>query len=374
MIRNPIKILCKLHKSSMRFPKAFFLLLLPNLMLLLMSQHLAAQEPFKLFLVGDAGDHEEAGGTLVHLEDELNTNPNSAIVFLGDNCYRDIFGGLIHFGYKGFDSTKNTIDKIQSQLDILDRYQGHAFFVPGNHDWWNRTTYKKGKPKLAMEESFIQKNLAQNTHIANPGKNFLPQHGDYGPVYVELNHHTIRLIFIDTYRIIQTGIKKGYAGGEEKLFYSRLDSLLGDGYRLHQRIMVLAHHPVYATGPFIKSLKHPYLFTRIKASYFYFPSYYSMSVNINNILRKYPGVCYASGHVHALQYFFTKDSLRYIVSGAGSKEKLLSVKESNKYDDPSKNEEYLLWNSGGFFELDFFENRTDIYLHYNEGALKCKID
>ncbi len=41
---------------------------------------------------------------------------------------------------------------------------------------------------------------------------------------------------------------------------------------------------------------------------------------------KYPGIYYASGHAHTLQYFYTKDSIHYIISGAGSKEKMLRKK------------------------------------------------
>src|SRR3978361_2353884 len=101
------------------------------------------QNSFKIFLVGDAGDHEESGETLINLRKELLYNPNSAVVFLGDNSYKSILWGLIPFGYKGFDSTRNTIEKINSQLALLDQYQGSAFFTPGNHDWWNRLTYER---------------------------------------------------------------------------------------------------------------------------------------------------------------------------------------------------------------------------------------
>src|SRR5664279_4596196 len=122
--------------------------------LLLSVQWGFTQNSFKIFFVGDAGDHEESGETLVNLRKELLRNPNSAVVFLGDNCYKNILWGIIPFGYKGFDSTQNTIGKINSQLALLDHYQGSAFFTPGNHDWWNRMTYERGLPKLKMEESF----------------------------------------------------------------------------------------------------------------------------------------------------------------------------------------------------------------------------
>jgi hypothetical protein len=341
--------------------------------LLLTSQPAMTQETFKIFLVGDAGDHTESGETLRNLKAELTSNPNSAVIFLGDNSYKDILGGLIPFGYKGFDSSTNTMDKIRSQLSILDDYHGSAFFTPGNHDWWNRTTYKKGRPKLAMEESFIEKNLQSNAHIANPTNVFLPHHGGYGPEFVELDKGRIRVIFIDTYRIIQTGIKKGEKPAEELTFYNRLDSLIRAAYALKQQVMVVAHHPVHSLGPYNEPLKHPYFLRRIKASNATFPSYQAMTDAINAILKRYPGIYYASGHVHALQYFLTQDSLHFIISGSGSKEKMLTVKEIRKYDAEKGPHDYLLWNSGGFFEIDFGKPTIKTFLYYDEASKKCII-
>lgn len=342
--------------------------------MLLFNLHTAfAQNCFKIFLVGDAGDQEESGETLINLRKELLNNPNSAVVFMGDNSYKNILWGIIPFGYKGFDSSRNTIEKINSQLALLDHYQGSAFFIPGNHDWWNRLSYEKGRPKLAMEESYISKNLAKNTSIANPGNVFLPKNGSYGPEYVELNHRTIRLIFIDTYRIIMTGIKKNKIPQEELLFYNRLDSVIRAGYELGQKIVIVAHHPVYSVGLLNKPLSRPYLFRRIKASYAQFPSYKTMVSKIDTILSRYPGIYYASGHLHALQYFITKDHVHYIISGAGSKENKLSEKEIIRYDKGPLPDDYLIWNSGGFFELEFSPGSTNTFLFYNNASIKCSL-
>jgi hypothetical protein len=332
-----------------------------------------AQNPFKIYLVGDAGDHEESGETLINLRKELLTNPNSAVVFLGDNSYKNILWGTIPFGYKGFDSSKNTIEKINSQLALLNQYKGSAFFTPGNHDWWNRLTFERGRPKLAMEESFISKNLAGNSGIANPDNVFLPKNGGYGPEYVELNHQTVRLVFIDTYRIIMTGIKKKKIPPEEISFYDRLDSIIKAGYVLHQKIVVVAHHPVYSLGPLNKTLHHPYLFRRIKASYIQFPSYKTMASKINKILIRYPDIYYVSGHLHALQYFYTNDRVHYIISGAGSKENKISEKEMIRYGRGDSPEDFLLWNTGGFFELEFNQGTSNTILYYDNAVQNCML-
>ena len=347
-------------------PTSLFLCVIGCMFLSIKS--LQAQNSFKIFLIGDAGDHVEAGETLTNIQKELMANPNSAVIFLGDNSYKNILGKIIPVGFKGFDSSRNTIEKVRSQLTMLDNYNGYAYFIPGNHDWWNRTSYEKGKQKLAMEESFIEENLKQNTHLANHDNFFLPHHGNYGPEYVELSHQTIRIIFIDTYRIIQTGIKKSKIPEEEKTFYARLDSTINSGFMLNQRVIVVAHHPVLTAGPYNKPLKHPYLFARIKASSPDFPSYREMAIKINDVLRKYPGIYYASGHAHTLQYFYTKDSVHYIISGAGSKEKIMSEKDIIKYNSSLAPNEFLLWNSGGFFEIDFMGATTNTVLHYDNGS------
>jgi hypothetical protein len=372
--RSLLKINATCNKRGMNLFKPWCLILNMFCTACISIYSSQAQTGFKIYLIGDAGDHVESGGTLTSLQKELVNNPNSAVIFLGDNSYKDILWGLIPFGFKGFDSTRNTIEKIKSQLSILDNYHGSVFFIPGNHDWWNRTTYKSGKQKLAMEESFITQNLKQNIHIANPDKTFLPENGDYGPEYVELNNRSIRIIFIDTYRIVQTGIKKSKIPDQEKSFYERLEAVIHEGYLLKEKIMVVAHHPVYAAGPFNRPLHHPYLFGRIKASNSSFPSYRVMAARINAILSHYPGIYYASGHVHALQYFHLKDSVHYIISGAGSKEKILAVKDINKYNAALSPEDYLEWNSGGFFELEFNADTTHTTLYYNNGSQKCLLN
>ena len=333
-------------------------------------QTLNAQDSFKIFLVGDAGDHKEAGLTLKNVQKELINNPNSAVIFLGDNSYKNILWDLLPYGYKGFDSTQNTIEKVRSQLNIFDSYKGFVYFIPGNHDWWNRKTYERGKDKLAMEEHFIERSLRNNTDIANPDQVFKPTNGNYGPEYVELNNRTIRIVFIDTYRIIQTGIKKSKIPEEEKAFYYRLDSVIKNGYLLKEKVLVVAHHPVHVAGPYNNTVKNPYLFARIKASSPDFPSYKDMISRINEILIHYPGLYYASGHAHTLQYFNTKDSIHYIISGAGSKERMLSEKDIKKYNENLSPNEYLLWNSGGFFEINFEGENAITTMYYDEGSKK----
>jgi hypothetical protein len=92
-----------------------------------------------------------------------------------------------------------------------------------------------------------------------------------------------------------------------------------------------------------------------------------MILQITKILSHYPGIYYVAGHLHALQYFYTRDSIHYIISGAGSKEIELSQKEVTKYEARSPNE-FLLWNTGGFFAIDFNGKSDQTILYYDNGT------
>ena len=257
---------------------------------------------------------------------------------------------------------------MHSQLDILTGYKGSIYFVPGNHDWWNITRFVKGQQKVKMEESFIEANLSKNPSIANPQETFLPNNGSPGPASVELDNKKVRIVFIDTYWLILLGFKNNPAQNFilANKFYHNLDSVLALATTQHQCIVVVAHHPVSQLGTVMsKPLKHPYLFARIKQSFQTFPSYDTMANKVNAILNKYPGIYYASGHVHALQYFTLKNT-HYIISGAGSK--TIHVKTTTKDSTRYNGGLCELWNDKGFFEMDFYKDYTPgVKIYHDNG-------
>jgi hypothetical protein len=246
--------------------------------------------------------------------------------------------------------------------------------VPGNHDWWNRKSFARGSPKLRLEESFIEANLGKNRNISNPGNVFFPKHGGPGPDDVELNQHSIRLILIDSYRLILPGFKKDLPDTtlSEERFYHDLDSLLHDATLKNQKILVVAHHPVHVRGPHAKPLKNYHLFSRIKASNSGFPSYKKMSLKVREILRKYPGTYYASGHVHGLYYALSEDYIHYIISGAGSKIHHVSQKDLENQKSPG-GYEFPMWNSKGYFEIDYIQGKENVFLYFDNGSQKCEV-
>lgn len=340
---------------------------------LLFSVHLLGQQPrFKLFLVGDAGEDELTGETLDSLKSKLHNNPNSAVVFLGDNSYKNIFFGLIP-SFKGFDSSRVAQRKMLSQLDILNGYKGSAYFVPGNHDWWNLTNFNRGKSKLKMEEGFIEANLKENSTIANPDATFFPKDGGPGPAVQLIDGGKVKLVFIDTDWLILLGFKSTPEANHDYalVFYHRLDSILTASEKEKQTTIIVAHHPVYSTGVVLaKPLKHPYLFKRIKQSFEQFPSYKAMADSIRSILEKHPGVYYACGHIHALQYHLY-NKVHYLISGAGSKTN--HVKGKNANTPPCNSNDCVLWNEQGFFEIDFYPGRQQVIMYHDYGRKNEKL-
>lgn len=328
-----------------------------------------AQQPgFKLFLVGDAGEDELTGETLDSLKSKLHNNPNSGVVFLGDNSYKDF---LFIPTFKGFDSGRVTRKKMMSQLSILDGYRGSAYFVPGNHDWWNKTNFAVGKRKLKLEESFIEANLSKSNTLSNPASTFLPRDGSPGPATQELDSGKVKIVFIDTDWLILLGFKSTPKENfdYEPIFYHKLDSTIASAVAKKQVVIVVAHHPVYATGKILANpVKHPYLFSRVKQSFLAFPSYKTMSGKITAILEKYPGVYYACGHIHALQYHM-HNNVHYIISGAGSK----TNKVKDKNESPCNATDCVLWNEKGFFEIDFYSQRQDVMMYHDDGKKSYKL-
>lgn len=323
------------------------------------------EEPtFRLYLIGDAGENSSTASTLLHLGSKLIQNPNSAVVFLGDNCYRKAMYGLLPFTVKGFDGSKITKAKVMSQLNILRGYQGSAYFIPGNHDWWNYTDIKEGKQALLMEETFIEKVLNGFSDLKNKENTFIPSHGSPGPVFREFNHDKTRIIFIDSYRLI---LEEGEKKRDTLLlntFYRNLKKQLIEGSSKKQKIIVVAHHPIHAKGVHSMPLSAMQTFIRRFAdTNTNYPPYNRMATKLDSLLKEqhHPDIYYVAGHEHSLEYFFN-DSLHYLVSGAGSKV------DQVKYDKKVEENEYFIWNEEGFFEIEFYGRFERVLMHHHKNS------
>ncbi len=319
---------------------------------------------FKLYLIGDAGEGDTTGATLYDLHNKLMKNDSSAVIFLGDNCYEKTFlSAVFRLEEGGFDGSATARRRVMAQLNILRGYKGSAYFVPGNHDWWNLIALKKGKRLLKKEQTFIEDTLNKFTSIKNHNTGtFLPKDGSPGPVSLDFNRGRTRVIYIDTYRlIIEEGQKNKRAKAILDTFYNNLSAQLKDATSKHEKIIVVAHHPIHSKGNHSGALVFAERFIRrFGDNNTNYPPYHKMAVHLDSLLKKqnHPDIYYVSGHEHSLEYF-SNDSLHYIVSGAGSR--LDPVKQESCEDAT----ECLQWNEEGFFEIDFYGHRESVIMYHH---------
>jgi len=319
---------------------------------------------FKLFLIGDAGEGDTTGATLYDLKKKLLENPQSAVVFLGDNCYVRSLWGLAKLEIGGFDGGKVARRRVMAQLNVLRGYEGSAFFVPGNHDWWNHTNLKRGKKRLLQEAKFIQDTLSHFTSLKKYKKEtFLPQDGLPGPVSRDFNDGKTRIIFIDSYRLIIEESRKRH---KDTLllnnFYRDLKKQLTDASSKREKIIVVAHHPIHAKGKHsLPMVFWEKLMRRFADSNTNYPPYNKVATQLDSLLKEHhhPDIYYVAGHEHSLEYFFN-DSLHYLVSGAGSRIDHVTYKETDN------EKEYFIWNEEGFFEIDFYGRYETVLMYHRK--------
>ena len=315
---------------------------------------------YSVYLIGDAGEDTIPGKALMLLQHELNDNPQSTTLFLGDNVYPS---GLIA-------GDKVSALHLESQLNVLNAYQGNVFFIPGNHDW--NAQKRDGVKTLKNQEIYVEDYLKNKTTVANRiTGTFLPKNGLPGPETMLLQDH-LRLIIIDSQWFLHA-FKKNTTGTKkqtEELFYLRFDSILNFSKINREQVIVAAHHPLYSNGQHAKT-KQPFRFlvnyspfqlfgllgiNRLYSQDMAQPRYRKMRKKMLTILNTYENITFVSGHEHNLQCFKEKGN-RYIVSGSGSKRsKLLKKKKFNSiFQDDKKT---------GFIKISYSTDRyisTTIY-------------
>src|SRR5437588_106243 len=74
----------------------------------------------------------------------------------------------------------------------------------------------------------------------------LPRNGSPGPVSLDFNDGKTRIIFVDSYRlIIEEGRKRHQDTVLLNAFYKDLKDQLTDASDKHEKIIVVAHHPIH---------------------------------------------------------------------------------------------------------------------------------
>ena len=292
-------------------------------------------KPFEIYLIGDTGDisRTKTDPVLQTLKSHLNPDTESAVVFLGDNIYPR---GMPPVGHL----LRNDAECIlRKHHEILKDYHGKIVFISGNHDW--NKGRKDGYEYIIRQEKYIQK-LFEGRNV------YLPSNGCPGPVEINISEH-VTVVAIDTQWWMQAGFrpigkKWGCRVNSEEEFFEHLINILEENKEKH--LIVVGHHPVYSYAihggrfklkhhlfpltlydkdawiplPFIGSLLPLYrkfLGAREDMSY---PRYRKLRRRLKEIFSNFPGLIYAAGHEHNLQYI-CKSNNHFIVSGSGSKTK-----------------------------------------------------
>ena len=83
--------------------------------------------------------------------------------------------------------------------------------------------------------------------------------------------------------------------------------------------------------------------------------YSGLAHNLDSVFSKYPGMIYASGHDHLLEYFRMNGN-DYLVSGSGSKTTPFSRRfpfnPAHPYNDVT------MYLEQGFFRVDYYDDGT----------------
>jgi UDP-2,3-diacylglucosamine pyrophosphatase LpxH len=317
-----------------------------------------------LWLIGDTGE----------LDDEINIknmtvdgmvsmmdlkDTNAIAIFLGDNVYP--------YGLAENTNPRRKHDEniLMAQLDPLTSFEGHIYFIPGNHDW---NKHKKGgRQAILRQENFIENYYEQHTKI-----DFVPDNACGDPYVLEVNED-VTIVFLDSqwwlhdWRL-EEGINTGCEIKERSNLLAKIEEII-IAHKNDQLIFAL-HHPLKTNGPHggkfpvedhIFPLRHFGVWFPLPILGSAYPMYrrfagstqdvtnkinQSFVYRIEELAKKWDvKSIFASGHEHGLQYF-ESNNIKYVVSGSGGKTNYIQ-KGGGAYYIRSKR---------GFAKIDFYQD------------------
>ena len=317
--------------------KRFFIPLLVFVSLQFLSSQTdlsAVQIVKRIILIGDAGEpaEDKKEPVLIALEKNASEIKDSTlIIFLGDNIY---LSGLPDTE----DSDRKEYERrINDQLNVVINSEAKGIFIPGNHDWDRGSD--KGWEQIRREGKFLNDKGLEKV-------SFLPLNGCPGPVVSNVGEN-IKIIILDSQWWLQDEVTRPEKKDslcnfcKEDEIAAALDSIIinsGNNF-----IVVAAHYPLSTNGPhggYFTWLDHIFPLRNLN-EYLWIPlpiigslyplvrgsgissqdlpssEYQSMKNIIENVISKYTGLVYASGHEHALQVIDGTNENIYLVSGAG---------------------------------------------------------
>ena len=326
------------------------------ILLSILSVKALCQEDFNIFLIGDAGETYFENSAVQNLlkQELIAADPNSAIIFLGDNIYPR---GMPSLGVG--EERDHAEDALMAQLNILEKYKGQVFFIPGNHDWSKGK--ENGLDRIKNQETFVENSLQSQG-------SFLPDNGCPGPVTIDLTDNILLIIYDSQWLLHpyeKSTEKNGCKSSTEQNVLNRITELINEN--LDKTIVIAAHHPfiTYGIHGGVTTFKdHVFPLTVInKALYIPLPiigSIYPLARKAGNIqdtnhkkykkvidalhpvFKNHGKVIHVAGHEHNLQHSYF-EGVNYVVSGAGVKTTHVKKKEYSLFASDER----------GFAKLNF---------------------
>ena len=351
-------------------PRNYFMLLLFILIINFISFPLSGNDSsdvevaYRVILIGDAGepakDHPEP--VLIALKNEAFLIDSTVVIFLGDNIYPN---GLPD---KNDKKRREYEIKLDKQINAVEDAGVTTYIISGNHDW--ATDNDIGWEQIKRQADYI-------SNKNNPQIKFVPLNACPGPELFAFGSR-INLIFLDSQWWLQ---KKGRPDPEdcncnpyeERDIINSIDSLLKKSK--NKFTIISAHHPLRTHGPHgghFTWKEHIFPLTEL-CSVLWLPlpvigSSYPISRNLGisnqdvsssvyenyitemeNVLSKYSGIIYASGHEHSIQIIDGVADNTYVVSGAG-------IYDSHTNSTAVEDDTIFAGEYGGFVLIDLLKD------------------
>lgn len=258
----------------------------------------------RVVLIGDAGDlAEENLGVLAELDRWTRAHPDRTVtLFLGDNVYG-----------KGFESADDARAEgiLRAQLDAA---HGHAYVIPGNHDWGHTDGMRH--ERILAQQAFVD---------ASEDATYLPRDGCPGPETATLLPgadlpRPLVLVTLGTTWLLEPMRRPTCP----EVHYEVMQAL-AEQLKSHRPawVIVAGHHPIVTAGPHGGFERD--VFRRALQTFFGAqgtlgkPVYTLVMEDLGRALAQAKPIVYAAGHEHSLQLYKGDERANYlIVSGAGA--------------------------------------------------------
>jgi hypothetical protein len=304
----------------------------------------------RIFLIGDAGEMNSATHPVINwLKKNVDWNDErNSVIYLGDNVYPL---GLPLEGDPTYPHSKAILD---DQISLVKDKKAKAFFIPGNHDWRNGKL--GGWEQVMNQVDYINSLQLKNVQA-------WPLNGCPGPIEVELSDKVV-VVLVDSQWFLFLHDKPGPGSTCSSKTLEEFGVELAEIAASHpnQMLIIASHHPMYSYGPHGGDYtwrEHLFPFTAINPSLYIplpiigsvypiargvfgnvqdipHPLYKTMTNTIEDVMRKHPYAISVAGHDHGLQFIERnsgKDTLSYVVSGAGSVLSRIKPRRFSKFAD-----------------------------------------